>query len=58
MMLLVAAIAIAIDVTVGHADQGTPLPLLSYPNHHMLALFVCRVEGIPHLSLTMSTFRR
>ena len=56
MMLLVAAIAIA--VTMGHADQGTALPLLFYPNHHMLALFVCRVEGIPHLSLIMSMLRR
>lgn len=51
MMLLVAAIAMS------HADEGTALTLLFY-NHHMLALFVCRVEGVPHLALIISMFRR
>jgi hypothetical protein len=55
MMLLVAAIAIA--VSMGHADRGTALPLLFCPNHNILALYACRVEGIPHLSSIMSMFR-
>lgn len=52
MMLLVAAIAMS------YVDEGTALTLLFYSNHHMLALFVCRVEGVPHLSLIISMFRR